>query len=158
MPGLDLSIHRLLHVVSKIIETKLVVGSICYICRVCSSLCFIILSRYDYRYCQAQEAINLTHPFSISLCKIVVDCDYMYALSFKGHKVCGGDAGKCLSFTSLHFKDGSLIKDYGTHDLFVIVSFSDASSGGFPYKSECLGENFIKASTILDLFFPFIRI
>src|SRR5262249_41550554 len=70
------------HVVTQIIEAKFVIrpiGDVCQVC--CTTLWSLWVDSIDqYTNCQPQECIDLSHPFSITTCEIVVDCYYMHAL------------------------------------------------------------------------------
>ena len=75
------------HVISQVIETELVVGNICNIAviRLTSLVCCGTVE-YDSDL-KSEEFMHLPHPFSISLCQVVVDSYNMDTLSFKGIQI-----------------------------------------------------------------------
>ena len=71
------------HVVTKIVKAQLVV---CHISNI-TVICFPALLRLhavQYNtYRKPKELMNLSHPLSITLCQVIVNCYNMYTFSFQ---------------------------------------------------------------------------
>ena len=70
-----------LHVVTQIVKTKLIVGTISNVCLVC----FLTLCRLDIvdnqTYLESQPAVYLAHLFRVTFCKVIVDGNNMNTFS-----------------------------------------------------------------------------
>ena len=91
------------HVITQIVETVFVVRSICYICQVCRTPFLFRDTVYNAAYCQSEECVKLAHPFHVSLCQVVVDCNDVHAFSFQRVQIRRECSNEGLTFTCLHF-------------------------------------------------------
>ena len=71
------------HVITKIVKTKLIVGSICDIAVICLPSLIIIHGIQDHTNLQAKKLMYLSHPLGITLCQIIIDRDNVNALAFQ---------------------------------------------------------------------------
>ena len=87
---------------------------------------------------EAEEAVDLAHPFRISLREVVVDGDDVDAAAGQGVEVGreGGDEG--LAFAGLHLRDLALVKDGAADDLDVEVAHADGATAGLADDGEGL--------------------
>ena len=78
---------------------------------------------------QAQEAIDLAHPFAVALGQIVVDRHHMHA--FAGQRIeidgQGGDQG--LAFAGLHFGDVAVVQHHAADQLHVEMALAQGALG-----------------------------
>ena len=81
------ALHQLLlidyHVVTQIIETKLIVchvGNVTVIGIPALIVRHLVQNHADF---QSQEFMNLSHTLRVTLCQIVIDCDDAHALALK---------------------------------------------------------------------------
>ena len=116
---IEFSLYELLficdHVISQIIKTELVVGSICDIASVRVISLFIRYAVNDTSDCEAEERVNFAHPLRVTLGQIIVDRDDMHALSGKSVQVYRKRSHKSLTFTCLHLGYPALMQ-YDTAD------------------------------------------
>ena len=63
----------------------------------------------------------LSHPLSITLCQIVVDSYDMNTLSFECIQICRKCRNQCLTFTSTHLRDTSLMQQDTTDQLHAVM-------------------------------------
>ncbi len=68
------------HVVTEVIESELVIGSICYIAVVCCTALVIIETVEDTSYSKSEPAEHLAHFLSLCLCEVVI---YSYNVNAK---------------------------------------------------------------------------
>ena len=74
---LDHVLKRILHVVSKVVESELVIGAVGHIGPIgCFALCILKTMDY-YPNIQAKKAIYLSHPLRIAGCQIVINSNHM---------------------------------------------------------------------------------
>ena len=71
----------------------------------------------EYADCQTEEAVQLAHPFSVTLCKIFVYGNDMNAVACKCVKICRKCSHEGFTFTCFHFTDTSSVKDDTAYDL-----------------------------------------
>ena len=70
------------HIVAQVVETKLVIGTkgnIGHICIATSNRVGLVL--VNTIYTQTVEHIKRTHPFCVSFCQVVVDCNHVNAVA-----------------------------------------------------------------------------
>ena len=81
----------------------------------------------NYAYGQSQKLMNLSHPLSITLCQIIIDCYDMHTFSgpVRSDMPASVDTS-VFTFTSLHLCDTSLMQDNTTDQLYpVMASFPE---------------------------------
>src|SRR5262249_16415230 len=96
-----------LHVVAEIVKTELViraVDDVAIIGLLALEVVHIMLNAAD---CQSEKPVDLTHPFSIALCQVVVDSDNMDALAGEGIQVGGESRHERLAFSRFHSRNHS---------------------------------------------------
>ena len=150
--GLDLVLGTQLHVVTQVIETEFVVGSVCHVAAVGLAASLVVHVGEDHAHGEAQEAVDRAHPLGVTLCQVVVDGDDVDAFAFKGIEVACRNAGEGLSFTCLEFQDLAFMQDDGSHDLHVVVALAQNSEGGLPYKGVGLGKDLVQSLAVLEAF------
>ena len=65
----------------------------------------------------AEEFKQRTTPVTVTLCQVIVNGNYMNALSGKCVKVGRKECGEGLTFTGLHFSDLVFIENHTAHNL-----------------------------------------
>ena len=109
------------HVVTQIVETKLVIGYIGNV-TVISGTALVTRAAVQYHaHGQTQSLMNLAHPLGITVCQIVVDRDNVDTLAFQCVQVCRESRHQGLTFTGLHLGDTSLMEDNTTDELYPIM-------------------------------------
>ena len=115
-------VHRYCHIVTKIVETELVVGTESNVAVVCA-LTFVtvrlVLVYTVYR--KAVEHIERAHPLRVTLGEVVVDCDYMDAFSCECVKEYRKGCDEGLTLTGRHLGDLALVEYYTADYLDVIM-------------------------------------
>ena len=113
------------HVVTKIVESKLIVRSVGYV-RIVRDLSLfvgaVVLENADR---QTEETIDLSHPLSVTLCKIFVDGNDVNAVACKRIKISGKSRNEGLSFTCLHFAYAASVEYDAADDLNAEVLHSE---------------------------------
>ena len=108
-----------LHIITQIIKTELVVRAIGHVRMVGLFAIFILKPMHNSTGCEAQKTIEFSHPFRITLSKIVVHGDNMDAATGQSIQI---DRQRChqrLSFTGLHLCNLALMEHNPSHQLDV---------------------------------------
>ena len=137
------------HVVSQVVESKLVVCSVRNIAVVCLALCLIFHSGNGNAYGKTQKSVNFTHPFGVTLGKIVVDGDDVNALSFERVEIRGESSHQRFSFAGTHLGNTSLMQARSAHYLNVEVTHSQHAFARFSYHGKRFGQNVVKRFVIV---------
>ena len=121
------ALHKVLgrgcHIITQVVETKLVVrtesdvGIIC-----CTAFGRIGLCLIDTCHRQAVEHVERTHPLRVTLGKVVVDGYHMHSVAGKGIQEHRKGCHKGLSFTGSHFSNFTLVKHYTAYQLALVVN------------------------------------
>ena len=75
----------------------------------------------DTVYAESVEHVERSHPLRVTLCKVVVDSDYVYTVAgecVKEHREC---RNQCLTLTCCHLGNLTLVEYGTTEQLYVIV-------------------------------------
>ncbi len=98
--------------------------------------------------------MDLSHPFSITFCKIVIDSYNVHAFAFKCIKICRKCRYKSLSFTSTHLGNTSLVQYYTTNKLYPVMAHTKYTRSCLPDCCICFRQYVIQRFTISK---PFLK-
>ena len=111
------------HVVTQIVETKLVVGTECDICLISLTTSLRVrLVLVDTINAQTVEHIERTHPLRVTLCQIVVHCYYVNTVTCQRIQEYRQGSHKCLTLTSCHLGYLTLMQNNTTKQLNIVVN------------------------------------
>ena len=96
--------------------------------------------------------MHLSHPLCITLCQIIVDSYDMNALSLKRIQICRKGRNQCLTFTSTHLRDTSLMQQDTTDQLHTIMLHMKNPVCCLPYHRKCFRKQIIKCLTFFKAF------
>ncbi len=144
MPALRHGGELVLHVVSKIVEAELVVGGVGDVAGIGRTPLRVIDAGHDHPGRQAEEGINLAHPFGVTTGQIVVHGDDMHALALKRVQIHRKRRDERLALARLHFGDPALVQDHAADELNVEMTKPDRALGAFPYDGESLGQKTVE--------------
>ena len=153
MTSLNLTLFVRNHIITKIVKAHLVVCTVSNIGIVSLLTLCVALFMNDKTYAQAEETVNFTHPFGVTLCKIVVNCYDMYALTRKCVKVSRKCSNKSLTFTGLHFGNSALVKNNTADKLYIKVTHTENTGTCLTANSECVRKNIVKCFSVCKSFF-----
>ena len=91
------------HIVTKIVKSHFVICTVGNICSISFATCFVILFVNNQTHRQSKEVIELAHPLTVTLCKIVIDGYDMHTFARKSIKVCRKGCNQSFTFTCFHF-------------------------------------------------------
>ena len=143
------------HVVTKVIESKFVVGNVCDVTSICRTAFFRLHVVKYHAYSQAKELMDFTHPLGISFSQVVVDSYDVDTFSLKGIQVCRKCGNKSFTFTCFHLGDTALVKDDTTDDLYTVMLHSKHTLGSLTYGGKCLRKKIIQCFAFCKTFLIF---
>ena len=85
---------------------------------------------------QAQEAVDLPHPFAVALGEIVVDGDDMHAFAGQRVEIDGQGGDQRLAFAGLHFGDVAVVQHHAADQLHVEMALAEGALGGLAHHRE----------------------
>ena len=100
--ALDHVLQPVLHIVAQVVEAEFVVGAVGDIALVGGLALLVIQPVHDDADRQAQELIDLAHPFGIALGEVVVDRDNVHTASRQRIQIDRQGGDKRLAFAGLH--------------------------------------------------------
>ena len=126
------ALHKLstakFHIITKIIEAKLVVGAIRHIGVIGLTSRRIIQVVLNDTYREAERLVQWRHPLGIALGEIIIDCDEMYALTDETVEIDGQGCHQSLPFTSFHLSDFPLVQDDAANELHIKMAHIQEAS------------------------------
>ena len=148
MAPLYLTVLGSYHVIPQVVKAKFIVGTVCDVGSVSLPALGTIQTIDNQTGCQAQIAINLAHPFRVTLCQIVIDSNYMHTLACQCIQITGQSCHQGFTFTGLHFRNASLMQHQRTQDLNREMLHFQYTPAGFPTGGKSLRQNIIEGFTI----------
>ena len=126
------------HVITKVIESKLIIGNISNITVISCAALFRLHVIQNNTNGQAKESVNLSHLISITFRKVIIDCDNVNTFAFQGIQIGWQCSYKGLTFTSFHLGNTTLVKYDSTDELYFEMLHSQYSLGSLTDGSKCL--------------------
>ena len=112
----------LCHIVAQIVETELVVGTEGDICQICLTTCLAIgFMLVNAVYTETVEHVDGTHPLGVTLGKIVVDGNDVYAVACQGVEEDGKCGCKGLTLAGEHLGNLALMQYGAAKELYIEV-------------------------------------
>ncbi len=133
-----------LHVVAQVVEAELVVGAVGDVGAVGLAALLVGEVMDDDADGEAEEAVDLAHPFGVALGEVVVHRDDVDAAAGERVQVGGQGGDQRLAFAGLHLGDLALVQDGAADDLHVEVAHADDAFAGFAHDGESFGQQGIE--------------
>ena len=137
-----------LHVIAQIIEAEFIVGRIGDVGIIGLAALVFRQVGHDHTGGEAQEAIDLTHPFAVTAGQIVVHGDDMDALAFKRVQIGGERRHQRLAFAGAHFGDFAAMQDDAADHLDVEVTHAQHADRCFADGRESFGQKAVQRFAI----------
>ena len=136
------------HVVTQVVEAELVVGAVGDVSRVRLPALFEVETGHDDADRQAQETVNVAHPFGVAFGQVVVDGDDVDAPARQRVEVNRERRGKGFPFTRLHLGDAALMEHDAGHDLRVVVPLSECALSRLPHARKGFRQQIVQSSPL----------
>ena len=115
------------HVVTQIVETVFVVGSVCNVRQISLAAFFFLNAVDNAANCQPQESVQFAHPLHVTLSQVIIDGDDVNAFAFQRIQISRQRSHQSLTFTSLHLGNTSLMEYDAADDLYTEVFHAQGS-------------------------------
>ena len=135
------------HVVTKVIEPKLIVGRVCDISGIGLLFLGLWLLWVDNTCAQTQRAINLRHPFRITFGQIIVNRHDVHTLTAEPVQIGRERCNEGFTLTCFHFSDVSLMQENTAHQLRIKRPQSKSTARPFTTVSKGFGQKAFEAFT-----------
>ena len=136
------------HVVPQVIETIFVVRAISNVSTVGGLFFFAGHIGQIDAHSQTQEVVELAHPLSISVGKVVIYCDYMHSLASQSIEVNRQRGRQRFAFTRAHLGDLPVVQRHPTEHLDVEMTHFHHPLRSLPHHRKCLWQKRIQCLTL----------
>ena len=151
VPALDHVLHAVLHVVAQIVEAELVVGAVGDVAVVGLLALLVVEPVHDDADGEAEEAVDLPHPFAVALGEVVVDGDDVDAAARQRVEIDRQRRHQRLAFAGLHLGDLAFVQDHAADQLHVEMALAQRALGGLAAGGEGGDENVVEGGAVGDL-------
>ncbi len=136
VPALDHVLQPVLHVVAQIVEAELVVGGVGDVAVVFLLALLVVEAVHDHADGEAEELVDLPHPFGVALGEVVVDRHDMDAAAGERVEVDRQGRDQRLAFAGLHLGDAAVVQDHAADELDVEMALAEGALGGLAAGGE----------------------
>ena len=105
------------HVVTQIVETELVVGTIGDVGIVGMLTFFLFHGLQNHSHVKTQELVYFSHPFGVALCQVVVNGNDVHTFPCQRIQIRRHRSHQRFTFTGLHLGNAALMQNDSTDDL-----------------------------------------
>ena len=150
----EIALHHFLagklHIVAQVVETQFVVRTVDNVGIVGGASLVVVLAVDNIVDGQAEEAVNLPHPFGVAFGQIIVDSHDVHALAFNRIQIGGQRRDQRFSLAGLHFGNHTLVQHNTADKLDVIMALPQRSFGSLADDGKSLGQNIVKRFTLFQ--------
>ena len=118
-------LETILHVVAQIVEAQLVVGAVGDVAVVLALALLVVEAVHDDADRQAEELVDLAHPFGVALGEIIVDGDDVDAAAGERVEIDGEGGDQRLAFAGLHLGDFAVVQHHAADELHVEMPLAE---------------------------------
>ncbi len=133
-----------LHVVAQVVEAELVVGAIGDIGGVGVAPLIVVDAMDDAADGEAEEAVDLPHPFAVALGQVVVNGDDVDALAGQRVEIDGQRRDQRLAFAGLHLGDHAAMEDDAAEQLDVEMALAEDALRRFAHRCEGVDQDIVE--------------
>ncbi len=154
--ALDHVLQPVLHVVAQIVEAELVVGAVGDVAGVGRLALLVVQAVHDDADGEAEEPVDLAHPFGVAPGQIVVDGDDVHALAGERVEIDRQRRDQGLAFAGLHLGDLALVQDHAADELHVEMALAEGALGGLAHGGEGRHQEVVELGAVGDLLLEFV--
>ena len=144
-----------LHIVAQVVEAEFVVGAVGNIRAVRLAAFVVVQSVLDHPDAQSKKLVEPAHPFGVTLCQVIVDCDNVDAFAVESIQICRKRRHERFAFTGLHFCDAALMKDNSADKLHVEVPHIESALARFANDCESVRQQVLERLSVLESLLEF---
>ena len=155
VPALHHVLEPVLHVVAQIVEAQLVVGAVGDVAVVFLLALLVVEAVHDDADRQAEELVDLAHPFGVALGEIVVDGDDMDAAAGERVEIDRKRGDQRLAFAGLHLGDLAFVQHHAADELHVEMTLAERALAGLAHGGECRHQDVVEGLALGELLLEF---
>ena len=110
----------------------------------------------DDAHGQAEEFVDLPHPFGVALGEVIVDGDDMDAAAGERVEIDRQRRHQRLAFAGLHFGDAAFVQHHAADQLHVEMALAERALAGLAHGGEGRNQNVVEACAFGELLFEFV--
>ena len=156
VPALHHVLEPVFHIVAQIVEAELVVGAVGNVAVVGLLALLVVEAVDDDADGQAEESVNLPHPFSVALGEVIVDGDDMDAAAGERVEIDRQRRHQGLAFAGLHLGDAAFVQHHAADQLDVEMALAERALAGLAHGGEGRNQNVVERGTFGELLFEFV--
>ena len=149
--ALDHVVQFVFHVVAEVVEAVFVVGAIGDVAAVGRRPLGIVEAVDDDADGEAEEVVDLPHPFRVAAGEIVVDGDDVDALAPERVQVDGERGDEGLALAGPHLGDAALVKHHAADQLHVEMALAERALRRLAHGGEGGDEKVVEGLAVRDL-------
>ena len=131
---------RVFHVVAQIVEAEFVVRAVGDVAGIGVAALFVGQAVHDAADGEAEEFVDLAHPFGVALGEIVVHGDDMHAFAGERVQIDGQGGDERLAFAGLHLGDVAVVQHHAADQLHVEMALAERALGRLAHDREGFGQ------------------
>ena len=151
MPALDHVLQPVLHVVAQIVEAVFVVGAVGDVAGIGLLALGIVEAVDDHADGEAEEVVDLPHPFGVAPGEVVVDGDDMDALAGQRVEIDRKRRDQRLAFAGLHLGDVAFMQHHAADQLHVEMPLAERALGRLAHGGEGRNQNVVEGLAVGEL-------
>jgi hypothetical protein len=155
MTALDHVLEPVLHVVAQIVKTVFVVGAVGDVAGIGILALGVVEAVDDHTDREAEEIVDLPHPFGVAPGEVVVDGDDVDALAGQCVEVDRERRDQRLAFAGLHLGDIAFVQHHAADHLHVEMALAERALGRLAHGGEGRSQNVVERHAVCKLFAEF---
>ncbi len=149
--ALDHVLQPVLHVVAQVIEAVFVVGAVSDVAGIGILALGIVEAVHDDADGEAEEVIDLPHPFGVALCQVVVDGDDMDAVAGQRIEIDRQRRDQRFAFAGLHLGDVAFVQHHAADQLDVEMPLAEGAFGRLTHRGKGGNQNVVQRLAVSEL-------
>ncbi len=156
VPALHHVLEPVLHIVAQIVEAELVVGAVGDVAVVLLLALLVVEAVHDDADGEAEEFVDLAHPFGVALGEIIVDGDDVDAASGQRIEIDGQRGDQRLAFAGLHLGNLAFVQHHAADQLDVEMPLAKGALAGLAHGGKSRHQNVVERPAAGELFFELV--
>ena len=136
MAALDHVLQPVFHVVAQIVEAEFVVGAVGDVAGIFVLALLVVEPVDDDADGEAEELVDLAHPFGVAAGEVVVDGDHMNAAAGERVEIDRKGGDQRLAFAGLHLRDAAFVQYHAAGELDVEMALAECALGGLAHRGK----------------------
>ena len=145
-----------LHIVAQIVEAELVIGAVGDVAVVLLLALLVVEAVHDDADGEAEEFVDLPHPFGVALGEIIVDGDDVDAAAGERVEIDRQRRDQRLAFAGLHLGDLAVVQHHAADQLDVEMALAERALGRLAHGGEGRHQDVVERRALGELLLEFV--